>query len=81
MAASEAGIGSSTVWIDKETNIQLMVEQRDSNGALVSRYTTQLFETGEEVDSSVLNYSPPVGATVIEAADYSGAKSALYNRE
>ncbi|MEO8540958.1 MAG: hypothetical protein ABI577_14545, partial [bacterium] len=67
-----------TVWIDKETNVQLQFVVTDENGSLTKRFTTELFETGNAVDSSVLQYRAPTGTTVIESADYSAAKGALY---
>jgi outer membrane lipoprotein-sorting protein len=78
IAASIAQFGSYTVWIDKETNIQLKVESRDPDGAVTNTFTAQAFETGSSVDASVLTYSPPAGAQVFEAADYTAAKSAIY---
>lgn len=72
-------MGSSTLWIDKETNVQLRVENYAPDGTLTTRYEVQLFETGSKADASVLHYSPPAGTQVIEAADYSEAKHAIYS--
>ncbi|MGE3074500.1 MAG: hypothetical protein AB7N24_00105 [Dehalococcoidia bacterium] len=71
--------GGYTVWIDKETNVQLQFELRDENGNLTKQYSAESFETGRAaVDARVLAYSAPAGATVIETPDYSAAKSAIY---
>ncbi|MEO8541709.1 MAG: hypothetical protein ABI577_18355 [bacterium] len=81
VAASIAQFGSYTVWIDKETNIQLKVESRDPSGAVTERFTAEAFETGGTVSDSVLNFTPPAGTTVIEVPGYSEAKHAVYGGE
>ncbi len=71
-------IGGYTVWIDKETSIQLQFESRDENGAVTKQWFAEAFETGSSVDTAALDYAVPAGATVIETENYSDAKSALY---
>jgi hypothetical protein len=71
-------MGSTTLWIDSETFVQLKVQNFDASGALQTSYEVQLFETGESVDASVLNYTPPAGASLHEVNSYSDAKSAIY---
>ncbi len=78
LAAAADEMGSYTVWIDKETTIQLKVEARDPAGAVSKAYMALSFETGGIVDRAVLAFTPPAGAQVVEAKDYSEAKSALY---
>ena len=71
-------LGGYTVWIDKETNIQLQFESHDENGVVTKQYIAEAFETGSSVDTTALDYAVPAGATVIETENYSDAKSALY---
>lgn len=78
LAAAGGDAGTFVVWIDKETTIQLKVEAHDSSGAVAKRYTALSLETGASIDRSALAFAVPSGASVVEAADYSEAKSALY---
>lgn len=78
LAGAAEDLGSFTVWIDKATTLQLKVEARDPAGVVTRSFQALSFESGASVDASVLSFVPPAGAVLLEAANYSDAKSSLY---
>jgi hypothetical protein len=70
-------LGSATVSIDKETDVTLALEQRDASGEVTYSYHVEALETGAVAAGAGLPYVAPVGARVVEAADYSAAKDVI----
>ena len=70
-------LGSATVSIDKETDVTLALDQRDASGEVTYSYRVESIETGAAAAGAGLPYVAPVGARVVEVADYSAAKDVI----
>ncbi len=75
VVAGISQMGSATIAIDKATEVTLALEQLDVSGAVAYSYQVDVFETGDAAARAGLPYVAPVGATVVEVADYGAAKS------
>jgi hypothetical protein len=78
VAANLAEMGTATLSIDKATDVTLGVEQRDGAGEIAYSYRIETFETGTAAADAGLPFVPPSGAKVVEVADYSAAKSIIF---
>jgi hypothetical protein len=72
-----ADLGRAMLAIDKETDVTLSLVQYDGAGTATYSYIVERFETGSAAAGTGLPFVPSAGATVIETADYSSAKSIL----
>lgn len=69
--------GYTRIWVDRETFVALRMEQVAPDGTVGYSYRVTEFQVGGQIASSVFDYQPPAGATVVEASDLRDAKMAV----